>query len=332
MKKIVYFLIVLTLVCSVVISSITIAMASEGVKVFRFAYNVSSQHPYHQGALLAAKTINDKTNGKIRIDLYPGAQLGSEPEVFHSVMIGDIDIATGGPGILSEVFKPIVISDMPFIFRDKDHLIKFINSDMAKKMYKDFEKASGTKVLATFYYGTRHVTSNKPIRTPDDLEGVKMRVPPQQIFLDNASAMGANPTPMPYSELYIALQQKVVDSQENPLPTIKEGKFYEVQKYINLTGHMTFAMYVVMNCNTFYSLTEEEQSIFEDAFKESFTNFTSELIYKQEQDLIPFFEDQGVVIIHPDIPAFKKATAKVIEKYKPNWESYGDLIQQVSDL
>jgi len=321
---------VLLILLLVTFSTINV-MAKEG-KVLSFAHVFNINHPFHKGIELAAKIVNEKTDGEIKINIFPSSQLGTQKEIFESVMLGNIDMASLGPGYITDVFEPIYICDMPFLWKNLDHISRFIKSDIAKEMYEDLRIETHLNVLGVAYLGTRHITSNKPIRTPDDLKNFKLRVPGIPYYLEIAKAMGSNPTSIPFSEVYMALQQKVIDGQENGLPNIYSMKFYEVQKYINLTGHISNLEIWAINDKVLQGLTEKEQEILKSAFEEG-ANFASKLIAKNEEDLVPVLKQKGNIFIETDLDAFRKAVSSIPDKYSSKWSRYGEnLYQKILDL
>ena len=152
------------------------------------------------------------------------------------------------------------------MFRDFDHWAKYSKSPLFKELAEGYGKATGHKVVALTYYGARHTTANKAIITPADMEGMKLRVPQAPLFLMFTKSVGANATPIAFAEVYLALQNKTVDGQENPLPTIQAKKFYEVQTHINLTGHIFEALVTVIGSPLWKKLTDAEKKIFEEEF------------------------------------------------------------------
>ena len=152
------------------------------------------------------------------------------------------------------------------MFRDFDHWQKYSKSPLFKELAEGYGKATNHKVVALTYYGARHTTANKAIDTPADMKGMKLRVPQAPLFLMFTKSVGANATPIAFAEVYLALQNKTVDGQENPLPTIQAKKFYEVQTHINLTGHIFEALVTVIGAPLWNKLTAHEKKIFENVF------------------------------------------------------------------
>jgi tripartite ATP-independent transporter DctP family solute receptor len=301
-------------------------------KNFKLAHVYDPSHAWHKGAELAAKIVSDKTNGEIKIKVFPSSQLGTEEQSLEAAIFGSVDMAVSGAGQIGNLFKPIYIAEMPYTFKDNRHVIRFIKSSVAQTMFEDLRKEFGVKVVGASSWGIRQLTSNKPIRTPQDLKGFKLRVPEQQICVEYGKAMGASPTPVAYGEAYMALQQGVVDGLENPLSAIKAMKFYEVQKVINLTSHVTNCCFFVMNDAKFQGLSKKEQEIMLAAFEEA-SQLIINTLDREDQELVDFFKKQGLTVVTPDIEAFKKATSQMPTKFSKWWIRYGaDLHPRVQGM
>ncbi len=312
------------------------ASGGEGITeptVMKLAHVYNPGHPWDQGANLAAKLIEERTDGLIKIEVYPSSQLGTEEQITEAVIFGSVDMAVSGAGQIGNLYKPIYVAEMPYLFKDLDHVVRFAKSDIGQQMFDDLEKEFGIKVIGTSAYGIRHLVSvEKPIRTPEDLSGFKLRVPQQQVTVAYGKAMGSEPTPIAFSEAYMAMQQGVVDGLENPLSAIKAMKFYEVAKYINLTGHVTNLCFFLMNGEKFKGLSSEQQKIVTDAFDEAST-LIIDLLKEDDKNLGSFFESQGCEIIQPDKDAFLKKTASMPVDFRKWWIRYGeDLFTRIQNM
>jgi tripartite ATP-independent transporter DctP family solute receptor len=293
--------------------------AADGKVELTLAHIYDPSHAWHKGAVKAAEVASELSDGRIEITIYPAGQQGTEPEILEQAILGSIDIAAAGAGQVGTIYSPINVLEMPYTFRDNQHVLAFGQSDIGKELFEGFRKAHGARIIGPSSYGIRQMTSNKPIYTPEDLAGFKLRVPEQTVTVAYGKAMGANPTPIAYAEAYMALQQGVADGLENPLSAISSMKFYEVQDYIILTSHVTNACFYVMNDAKFQSLSEGDQKIIMDAFWEGSKEIVR-LLDKDDRELISFFEEQGLEIIKPDIEAFKKATASMPQEFSYWWE------------
>jgi len=203
------------------------------------------------------------------------------------------------------------VSYFPFIFRDADHMLKYAKSDVFKELTKAYDEKSGNHVTALTYYGARQVTSSaaRPIAKPEDMKGLKIRVPDAPAYLAFPKALGANPTPIAFAEVYLALQNGTVDAQENPLPTIEAKKFYEVQKNISLTGHIVDALLTVVSGQTWGKLSDADKKIFTEVMEEAGDKAGRE-IAASEARLVDEFKKKGNNVIVVDKSAFRDAVLK----------------------
>lgn len=302
----------LKLIClsTAALAASTIALSAETLRMGH-AYETSSA--YHQRALEAAEAIAERTEGRYEIDVFPASQLGGQAEMNESINLGSLDMGYVSPGLMAEIYAPIQIHLAPFIWHDQAHFDAYLGSDIYKEITGGYEDASGNKILGLTYYGKRHVTSNKAIKEPADMKGLKLRIPPVPILTMFSDAVGANATPIAFAEVYLALQQGTVDAQENPLPTIKTKKFYEVQSHLALTGHITDGFFTVVNGDVWADMSDEDKAIFEEEWGKAASEASADIV-AQEAELVDWFEEQGMTVTHPDRAAF----AALVE---PKWKS-----------
>ncbi|MDE0590604.1 sialic acid TRAP transporter substrate-binding protein SiaP [Halocynthiibacter sp. C4] len=289
------------------LASGTAAFAAETLK---WAHVYEEGSSYHQVALWAADEIKSRTDGRVEIQVFPASSLGKEVEINEGLGLGSVDIIYTGPSFVERYYGPIAISDYPFIMRDYDHWLSYRGSDLFAELSEGYHDATGNQVLGLVYYGQRHVTSNKPILAPADMEGLKIRVPNSPLMLMFPNAVGANPTPMAFSEVYLALQQGVVDAQENPLPTIKFKKFYEVQSNINLTGHILNSLLTIASDDALARVGDDEAVLRE--VLDAAALKASEEIRQSEEDLVSWFEEQGIAVNVVDKKPFQDAVLPML--------------------
>jgi tripartite ATP-independent transporter DctP family solute receptor len=301
-----------------VLSLVTVIPAAE--IVIKFADTVAPDHPNHLAAVKFAELVSQKTNGKVQVDTFPAAQLGNEKELLEGTMLGAVDMFQVSPGALSLLQKEFGILDCPYLFRDLDHVYKTVRGPIGSELAGKIEKSRGIKLLALdWYYGARHLTTrDKAIMRPEDLKGMLIRAPEQPVYLETVRAMGGTPTPVDFSDLYMALRQGTVDGQENPIPTIYTYKFYEAQKFIMLTGHMIRVITVGINAEKFNGLPEDVQKALREALAEA-GEYNNALVQKQEKELISKLQEQGMTVVEPDVEAFRKACASVPLKFEKQW-------------
>jgi tripartite ATP-independent transporter DctP family solute receptor len=201
------------------------------------AHSYNEQQPQHR---CGAKVIADEVaaaNVGLTVQVFPSSQLGGDADRIQSVMSGDIDLDIQGASALGAVYEPMSVVDAAYAFDDGEHLARFFGGDASKQLTDGFAEATGVTVLGAWSAGSRQFTASQPIRRPEDLANLRMRFPNSPQFLMNAAALGANPTEVAYEELYLALQQGIVDGQENPIVNINALNLGEVQDYISLSGH-----------------------------------------------------------------------------------------------
>ena len=288
-----------------IIASAIAGPASAQTKL-KWAHVYEIAEPYHTQALWAADEIKKRTNGKYEIQVFPASQLGNENQINEGLGLGTVDIIYTGVNFAAATSKPLGITGAPFILRDFDHWKAYRDSKLFQDLAKGYDDKSKHKIVAITYYGQRHVTANKMIMKPEDMKGMKLRVPPAPLFLMFTKSVGANATPIAFAEVYLALQQGTVDGQENPLPTIMAKKFYEVQSHIILTGHITESLVTVVGNHVWSKLTPDEQKIFQDVLKQAAANAT-DAIAASEKTLAGELKKLGKTVVEPDREAFRKA-------------------------
>ena len=282
------------------------AAPAEAQMRLRFAHVYETNEPYHTEALWAAAQIAQRTNNRIRIEIFPASALGNEPSINEALALGTIDMIYTGTAFAGSRFRPLAISNAPYLFRDYDHWLAYRNSDLFKELAAGYDRATGNRILAMTYYGARHVTSNRPIMTPEDMRGMKLRVPQAPLYMMFARSVGANATPIAFAEVYLALQNGTVDGQENPLPTIQAKKFYEVQSHIALTGHIYETLVTIASGQLWRRLNAADRALFEETWREA-ANRATFAIRTAEETLPDWFRAQGKTVTEPDRAAFRAA-------------------------
>ncbi|MFL5144027.1 MAG: sialic acid TRAP transporter substrate-binding protein SiaP [Microvirga sp.] len=277
----------------------------------KWAHVYEVAEPYHTEALWAADEIKKRTNGKYEIQVFPASSLGKESDINQGLQLGTVDIIITGASFAARSFPRLAVSYYPFTFRDADHVIKYSKSDVFKELTEGYKKATGNTVTALTYYGARHATSNKLFTTCEQMKGLKIRVPDAPAYTALPRACGANPTPIAFAEVYLALQNGTVDAQENPLPTIEAKKFYEVQKNIILTGHIADSLLTVVSPSLMGKLTPAEQKILTEVTQEAAEKATND-IRKREGELVEEFKKKGINVVTVDRNDFQQRVLKAI--------------------
>ncbi|MEU3269351.1 DctP family TRAP transporter solute-binding subunit [Saccharomonospora sp. NPDC006951] len=241
----------------------------DGTATLSFANSYTTNHPHTRcGIQAVADKINEQDNG-VTIETFPNSQLGGDAARFTSVVSGDVDMDVQGSSALAASYAPIGVLDMAYAFDDADHLFQFFDSPAAGELKENFARETGTRILDVWYFGMRHFSANKPIREPADLQGLRMRYADSPIYLENAKAVGAAATAVAFEEVYLGLQQGIIDGQENPIATIAEMSFDEVQSHVSLSGHQTGSQLIVVNEDSWRKLSAEQQQALTSAVRET---------------------------------------------------------------
>jgi tripartite ATP-independent transporter DctP family solute receptor len=279
----------------------------------KWAHVYEASEPYHKWSVWAGEEFKKRTNGKYEIQVFPASSLGKESDINQGLQLGTVDIILTGASFAARSYPRLAVSYYPFTFRDADHVLLYAKSDVFKELTDGYKQATGgNTVTALTYYGVRHSTSNKLFRTCDEMKGLKMRVPDAPAYTAMPRACGANPTPIAFAEVYLALQNGTVDAQENPLPTIEAKKFYEVQKHIILTGHIADALLTVVSPGTLAKMTPAEQKMLAEVTQEAAEKATQD-IRKREGELVDEFKKKGINIVTVDRADFQQRVLKAIE-------------------
>ncbi|HXH82406.1 MAG TPA: DctP family TRAP transporter solute-binding subunit [Candidatus Tectomicrobia bacterium] len=262
------------------------------------AHSYQEGQPQVECGANVIKELAEAADVGLTIEIFGASQLGGDADRIQSVIAGDIDIDIQGASALSAVYEPMSVVDGAFVFDDSDHLYRFFTSEASDELTQGFEEATGVHILGAWNTGARHFTANVPIRTPDDLQGLRMRFPPSPTYLLNAEAMGAEAVEVAFEELYLALQQGTVDGQENPITNIDALNLHEVQDYISLSGHQLSSNLVIIG-EVWNELSPEQQEALSDATAEAMirepecaAEAEEEILAKwREGDLIEIVED-----------------------------------------
>ena len=284
----------------------------------KWAHVYETSEPFHKWSVWAGDEIKKRTNGRYEMQVFPASTLGKESDINQGLTLGTVDIILTGASFAGNSYKPLAITYFPFIFRDAEHQLKYARSDVFRELAKGYDDKTQNHITALTYYGARHVTSNRPIVKPEDMKGLKIRVPDAPAYLAFPKALGANPTPIAFAEVYLALQNGTVDAQENPLTTIEAKKFYEVQKNISLTGHIVDSLLTVVSGQLWAKLSDADKKTFTDVMQEAAEKAGREII-ASEVRLTEEFKKRGNNVIVVDKNAFREA---VLKNTKPTDQGY----------
>ena len=242
----------------------------------------------------------------MKSQVFPASQLGNENQINEGLGLGTVDIIYTGTSFAGSIHKPLAISGAPFMLRDFNHWKAYRDSKLFRDIAKGYEDKTKHKIIALTYYGERMVTANKEIKKPEDMKGMKLRVPPAPLYLMLAKSVGANATPIAFAEVYLALQQGTVDGQENPLPTIMAKKFYEVQSHIMLTGHIIESLLTITGSHVWSKLSDADKKVFDEVLVQAAAK-SSDQIRESEQKIADELRKLGKTVVQVDREAFRKA-------------------------
>ncbi|NLG84666.1 MAG: TRAP transporter substrate-binding protein [Firmicutes bacterium] len=270
----------------------------------KFAHYAAPGHPADLAAKRFAEAVEKRTKGAIKVIIYPNSELGSPPEILEQNILGAVDMSLPTQGALDKYSKKFAVVMLPFIYQGYPHVYKVLDGPFMKWAGPDLEK-QGLIFLSNWDYGFRHITNNvRPINSPDDLKGLKMRTPPEIQLQATMEALGAVVTKIAFNELYMALKQGGVDGEENPIAVIYYNKLYEVQKYLALTGHVYNCMVHVMSKKVWDRLSRSQRRIIQEESTAAGA-YMRQLIQSEEDDLVKKLQELGMIVTRPNIAEFK---------------------------
>lgn len=293
--------------------------------VLRLSHNAAPGNPKAEASLKFAELVEQKTGGRVKVEVGGSAQFGDDAESITNMRLGTMAFSANSQGTTSSVVPEFGLLGLPFLFRNLEHAYTVVDGPVGAKLGEYADK-KGLVLLALWDNGIRQVSNNKhAVSSPDDLVGVKLRTPPDPMTLDIFKALGANPAPLAFSELYIALQQGVFDGQENPLMNIYSSKLYEVQKYISLTGHKYESTPLLASKMIFSTLSKDDQQAVREAAVEA-GKLNREMSLAADADLRKKLADAGVQINEVDQAPFVAKTKPVYDKWQAEFPDMVKLI------
>ncbi|MGD9927804.1 MAG: sialic acid TRAP transporter substrate-binding protein SiaP [Sphaerochaeta sp.] len=278
----------------------------------------------HAGAMRVFKeTVEEVSGGQIKVLTYDSASLFKQEQEVSAVKSGQADMTATAASWLTDGSPWVSMFTAGYIFKTYDHMTSVLNGPIGQEVFDRIAKEQGIRPLGAQYLGTRQINlvEDRPIRTPADLNGVNLRMPNSDSWIFLGKAIGANPTPISFSELYMALQTKTVDGQDNPLPTNKNAKFYEVTKSISITNHLVDSVWPAINEAKWQSLTEEQKGWVMEGIKAGI-EYCDTTNIKAEAELIEFFKSEGLSIYYADLDAFAEhVLAQYLDSpYSDTWD------------
>jgi tripartite ATP-independent transporter DctP family solute receptor len=295
--------------CAIAACTLGLSSLASAQTKLKWAHVYETSEPYHTESVWAADEIKKRTNGKFEIQVFPASSLGKETDINQGMLLGTVDMIISGPSFAARSYPRLGIAYYPFIFRDGDHLLAYSKSAVFKEMIDGFRQKTGIQILAYTYYGARQTTSKTAFTDCSGMKGLKIRVPDVPSYRATPEACGANPTPIAFAEVYLALQNGTVDAQENPLTTIEAKKFYEVQKHIMMTSHIVDGLTTQVAPHVWTKLSDAEKKIFADVALEAAARATAQ-IKKREAELVEEFKKKGITIHQVNRQSFVDAVLK----------------------
>ena len=288
----------------------------------------------HAQAMMKFKdTVEELSGGNITVNVFTDAQLFAQEEEVAAVVMGDADMTLTAASWLTTGSPWVSMFTAGYLFNSYDHMTATLNGEIGHSVFEKIGEEQGILPLGAWYLGSREIslTEDRPINTPEDLNGVNLRMPNSDAWLFLGKALGANPTPISFSELYLSLQTGAVDGQDNPLGTVESAKFYEVQKSITLTNHLVDSVWPAINMDKWNSLTDAQKDIILQGV-EAGREYCDSTNLQKESELVDFFEEQGLSVYNADIAAFQ---SHVMDCYlndpiSADWDM--DMYQQIQDL
>ena len=286
--------------------------------LLKFNHVLSPKDPYHPGFLNWAKAVEEKTKGGLKIEVFPSAQLGVEEDILEQIRAGANIGQNTDSARMGNYVPGIAILNGPYCAENLNEVAKIKNAPTIKAFHDELANKFGFKVLSfSWVQGYRHFFTNKPIRTPEDLKGLRIRTPPTPIWQESVRALGATPVAMAFGEMYPALQQKVIDGVELVYNNIPGGRFYEVLKYVSETGHIMLVNYEVISAKWFNALPPNYQKILVDECEKAGIATSKLIMDKLEKEVKADLIKRGMIVVDKvDLPAFRKAGEKAYEVLK----------------
>lgn len=265
---------------------------------FANSYNLNHHHNACGTALVQQQLV--ASDSELQLTVFPSSQLGGDAERVASLLDGDIDIDLQGSSALASVYEPIGVMDMAYVFDNPDHLFEWFDSEASQQVKDDFEEATGAKILGVWYLGDRTFSANAPVRTPEDLQGLRLRYPETPAHLASAAAVGAEPVAVAFEEVYLSLQQGLVDGQENPISLTAENSLDEVVDYVSLSRHAVGSQLIIVAGDTWERLSEQEQADLQSAISDV-RDQNRQCADEDEQETMTRWKEQGTPEIIEDV-------------------------------
>jgi len=302
-------------------------MAPAAEQELKLAHVFNEDHPVHQGMVMAGELLEERTNGKYGLQIFASGTFANYKDAVQGVRFGTLDFAPLDTAIDYLPSSGVLLA--PYTFRDYDHWASFKQSGVYDELLADISEAAGVQQLALYTFGFRSVTTkDAPATTPEEFEGVKLRVVNFPPYPEAATVLNATGTPLPIGDVYLALSSGVADGQENPFNQILSMKFHEVQNYLILTNHILTTSGIAMSDRAYDSLSEEEQGIFREVFAEAAAEIDRLVIEGEQEQFRELVEDHGMTPVEVDRTLFQARAPEILTRY-PEFQDLYDAIQAI---
>jgi len=302
-------------------------MAADTITI-RVGHAQPTKDVFHLGSVKFKEALEQKMKGRVRVQVFPSGQLGSIRDMVEGLRVGTIQVVMDAPSRLS-VYTPLGdVFKLPYLVENRAQGEKAWASPVGEKLLKDIADKSGIMTVGVAWRGARHITANREIRTPEQMAGLKIRVPPYDLPVAMFKALGASPTPMDWGEVYMSLQQGVIDAQENPMSTNFSNRIYEVSKFLILTGHVKDFAGFMMGKEYFGKLPADVQAAILEAAAVG-SKHIGDFVDAEDAGFIKKFAEAGVKVIEPDNAKFRAKLEGFVGKFSPELAPYADQFAKV---
>jgi tripartite ATP-independent transporter DctP family solute receptor len=320
--------VILTFVLSVLLLATGCGVDRE-VTVIKLAHALDTNHPVHKGMVFMAQKVEEYSRGKMRVDIYPSGQLGNERELIELLQIGSLAMTKVSTAPMEAFVPEMKIFGIPYLFRDSEHRWKVLSGPIGQRLLLAGEPFF-LRGMCYYDAGARSFfTINKPIRTPEDLKGMKIRVMKSITSVAMVNALGGSPTPIPFGELYTSLQQGVVDGAENNVPSFYLSRHYEVCKYLSLDEHTAIPDILLMSTIVWNRLTRQQQEWLQKAVDDSVV-YQKKIWQESTEESLIAVREAGVEVLYPDKTPFIEAVQSMHDSYKGT--ELGDLMEEIKNI
>ncbi|HSK40890.1 MAG TPA: TRAP transporter substrate-binding protein [Arenibaculum sp.] len=284
--------------------------AEAEARELKFGHLANEQNVWHRAAMKFAEELDRRTDGELQVQVFPNESLGREMDLINGLQLGTVDFTITGESLQNWAPKAALLA-IPYALDSLEQLDQVASGPIGEEVEQQIIERAQVRPIAYFARGPRELTSNRPITTPDELNGLRMRVPNVPLFVTVWQELGARPTPMAFSEVFTALQNNTIDAQENPLALIKSANFNEVQSHVNMTDHVRSWIYVVISEQTFNSLDDEHRQAVLDA-AQAMQEYERGLFLEDEEQLRADLQERGMTFVDTDNEAFAEKARPVV--------------------